>query len=50
VKCRNEPAAPHWVAAGSLATGRIEEAMNSVIYIVGLVVVVIAVLSFFGLR
>jgi len=27
-----------------------EQAMNSVIYIVGLVVVVIAVLSFFGLR
>jgi hypothetical protein len=34
----------------SRATERIEEAMNSVIYIVGLVVVVIAVLSFFGLR
>jgi hypothetical protein len=29
-------------------TGRIR--MNSIIYIVGLVVVVIAVLSFFGLR
>lgn len=27
-----------------------EEAMNSVIYLVGLVVVVIAILSFFGLR
>jgi hypothetical protein len=27
-----------------------EELMNSVIYIVGLVVVVLAVLSFFGLR
>jgi hypothetical protein len=29
---------------------RTEPIMNSVIYIVGLVVVVIAVLSFFGLR
>jgi len=27
-----------------------EEAMNNIIYIVGLVVVVIAVLGFFGLR
>jgi hypothetical protein len=29
---------------------REENAMNNIIYIVGLVVVVIAVLSFFGLR
>ena len=28
----------------------LEQAMNNIIYIVGLVVVVIAVLSFFGLR
>ena len=33
-----------------LASNRREIAVNNIIYIVGLVVVVIAVLSFFGLR
>lgn len=28
----------------------LEEAMNNVIYLIGLIVVVIAILSFFGLR
>ena len=37
-------------AAGFLVPEAGEEAMNSVIYIVGLVVVVVAILSFFGLR
>ena len=42
---RNEPAT---VAVGRTPTG--EGIVNNIIYIVGLIVVVIAVLSFFGLR
>jgi hypothetical protein len=37
-------------AAGPFARRGEEEVINSVIYLVGLVVVVIAILSFFGLR
>jgi hypothetical protein len=33
-----------------MAAGHTEEIMNGLIYLVGLVVVILAVLSFFGLR
>ena len=41
-----EAAGQHFAIANSKGT----QEMNSIIYIVGLVVVVVAVLSFFGLR
>ena len=36
--------------SASLALDKSERAMNNIIYIVGLVVIVIAVLGYFGLR
>lgn len=43
---------PKWSSMEEYSVGNTEkgELMNNIIYIVGLVVVVIAVLSFFGLR
>ena len=41
---------PRWTSPAYLHTRSKEFPMNSIIYIVGLVVVVIAVLTFFGLR
>ena len=41
---------PSWDATHTVIPDRKATAINNIIYIVGLVVVVIAVLSFFGLR
>jgi hypothetical protein len=38
------------VGAISVAAKRMEEKMDSIIYLVGLIVVVMAILSFFGLH
>lgn len=40
----------HGVSSASVPSALERSSMNNIIYIVGLVVVVIAVLSFFGLR
>jgi hypothetical protein len=39
-----------WRDCGTASTRHTERLMNSIIYLVGLVVIVIAILSFFGLR
>jgi hypothetical protein len=31
-------------------TGNLEETMNGIVYLVGLIVIILAILSFFGLR
>jgi hypothetical protein len=58
VDCRGHPIGERLIPVGtapqseeySVSLHHQEECMNQIIYIVGLIVIVIAILSFFGLR